>query len=82
MDETQLLADRLQRVTVAMAMTEDILADTLERRARLGGPEASSRRLAAKRCRAAADECRSFSKRLAQIRSTEPGGSEESLADD
>ena len=66
-DEAHLLGERLQRVTIALGLTEGLLAETYEGLAGRGGPEASAQHLQAKRCREAAYECRSFAERLAHL---------------
>jgi hypothetical protein len=63
-EEVRLLHDRLHRVVVAVALTEEVLADVFERLAAQGGERGTQRRLEAKRARARADECRAFALRL------------------
>jgi hypothetical protein len=71
-DEARLLHERLRRVALALSMTEDVLADTYDRLANRGGPNADLRRLGAKRSRSAADECRAFIRRLDSLHAPEP----------
>jgi hypothetical protein len=66
-DEAQLLHDRLRRVVVALALTEEVLADQFERFATQGGARGTERRLEAKRARESAEECRTFAVRLDEI---------------
>jgi hypothetical protein len=68
MDEAQLLHARLHRVVLALTLTEDLISDLFERLAEQGGVSADERRLLAKRSRAAAEQCRTFAARLAEIR--------------
>ena len=67
LDEVQVLRERLHRVTVALAITEDLLADTFERLADAPSARATQQRLEAKRARAAASECRMFAARLDEL---------------
>jgi hypothetical protein len=64
MDEEQMLRDRLHRVALALTVTEERVADTLEALADSAGAGAEDYRLNAKRARAAATECRAFALRL------------------
>jgi hypothetical protein len=73
LDEVQLLHERLHRVTVALAITEDLLADTFERLANQPSARCTQHRLEAKRARASASECRMFAARLDEL---EPKGEE------
>ncbi len=68
--EARLLHDRLHRVIVALALTEDLLGDFFEHMAMQGGARSTQQRLEAKRARAAADECRAFAARLSQLGGT------------
>ena len=65
LDEVQLLHERLHRVTVALAITEELVADTFDRMAEKPSANATEQRLASKRARSAAAECRMFAARLA-----------------
>ena len=73
LDEVHLLHERLHRVTVALAITEDMLADTFERLASTPTIRSTQERLEAKRARAAASECRMFASRLDQLGPGEDG---------
>lgn len=64
LDEVQLLRERLHRVTVALAITEELVADTFERMAERASANTTEQRLASKRARSAAAECRMFAARL------------------
>ena len=63
-DEAQILHERLHRVTVALAITEDLLADRFEDMASPAKGRSEQHQLEAKRARAAATECRLFAARL------------------
>jgi len=67
-DQARILNERMQRTAIALALTEDLLADMW---AQSDNDGRSIRRLdaqlEAKRARAAADEFRSFANRLAEI---------------
>ena len=56
--------NRLHRVAVGLALSEDLLAATLEQLATTPGRDSSLYRLQANRARVAAEECRGFAKRL------------------
>ncbi|MBV9097457.1 MAG: hypothetical protein JO079_05315 [Frankiaceae bacterium] len=58
---------RLQRAAVALALTQEVLADIFERLATRGGERGTVRRLQAKRARVGADECRAFARRLDEL---------------
>ena len=66
-DEARFLHERLHRVVVALALTEDAIADLFERMADHAGERGTHRRLQAKRARASADECRVFAVRLDEL---------------
>lgn len=67
-DEARHLHDRVHRVLLALALTEDVRADLLDHLAIAhGGAHATDRRLAAKRAHAAAEECRTFARHLADV---------------
>lgn len=66
-DEAQLLRQRLHRVAVALTLTEERVAETLEHLAQSDAPDADQHRRAARRARQAAVECRSFVSRLEQL---------------
>lgn len=66
-DEAQLLHDRLLRVTRALTVTQDFIAETCERLAGAGGDNARHRQLEAERARAFAEECRRFAARLDEL---------------
>ena len=66
-DEAHLLHARLHRTAVALALTEEVLADVFERLAVQGGEPGTRRRLDATRARAGAAECRAFARRLDQL---------------
>lgn len=65
--EVELLHERLHRVTVALSLTEDLVADTFERMAAGDGARGTDRLLQVKRARRAAQECRDFAARLADV---------------
>ena len=65
-DQAQMLRERLHRVSVALAMTEDMLAIHLDRMVYDDGARASNGRLSAEHARAAAADCRAFAARLAE----------------
>lgn len=65
-DEAAELRDRLHRISVALSITEDMVAETFERLASQNDPEpgAATFRLQAQRARATASECRHFARHL------------------
>ena len=64
-DEVWLLHVRLHRVTVALALTEELLAETFEKMADDKSEQRGSEYLLhAKRARVAAEECRAFAARV------------------
>ena len=66
-DEAGVLRERLARVTLALSLTEDVIATTFDDLADQGGPNATERRLVAKRARSAADACRALLTHLDEI---------------
>ena len=66
-EEVRLLHDRLHRVAIGLALSEELLASTLEQLAEGRGNDSARYRLQANRARVAADECRSFARRLDEI---------------
>jgi hypothetical protein len=68
-EEATELRDRLHRITVALGITEDMVADAFEAMARRTGPgpESSSLRVQARAARATAEECRRFAKHLDEV---------------
>lgn len=66
-DEVQLLHERLHRVTLALAITEELLADTFERMAARPSARSTQQRLQAKRARMSAVQCREFVERLDEL---------------
>ncbi|HET6909212.1 MAG TPA: hypothetical protein VFH54_07745 [Mycobacteriales bacterium] len=71
LEERQMLRERLHRVIFALALTEDLLAETFERLADTPSARNSVHTLSAKRARSAAAECRAFAERLEDVQ--EPG---------
>lgn len=67
LDQTRLLRDRLHRMTVALGISTELVADSLQRLADKGGAMAEHNLLSAKRARASADECRKFGSRLQEL---------------
>lgn len=67
LDQTRLLRDRLHRMTVALGISAELVADSLQRLADKGGAMAEHNLLSAKRARASADECRRFGSRLQEL---------------
>ena len=65
-DEATELRERLRRITVALGITEDMIADAFEAMARRNGPgaESSSMQVQARAARATAEECRRFARHL------------------
>lgn len=72
MDEVLVLRERLHRVTVALAITEEMVAAVYERMAETPSAHTTQQILESKRARAAAAECRAFALRLDELK---PGGS-------
>jgi len=68
-EEAMELRDRLHRITVALGITEDMVADAFEARARQIGPgqESSALRVQSRAARATAEECRRFAKHLDDV---------------
>ena len=68
-DEATELRDRLHRISVALSITEDMVAEAFERMAREHAAEAESNalRIEAQRARATADECRHFARHLDDV---------------
>ena len=66
-EEVRLLHDRLHRVAIGLALSEELLASTLEQLAEGRSTDSGRYRLQANRARVAADECRSFARRLDEI---------------
>jgi len=68
-EEATELRDRLHRITVALGITEYMVADAFEALARktAPGPESSSLRVQAQAARATAEECRRFAKHLDDV---------------
>ena len=75
MDEVLLLRERLHRVTVALSITEEMVAAVYERLAETPSPHCTQQILEAKRARAAAAECRAFAIRLDELKPGGPGSS-------
>ena len=65
-EEAAELRERLHRITVALGITEDMLADAFEALAHETQPDPDSASLhaAAQRARATAEECRRFARHL------------------
>ena len=66
-EEVRLLHDRLHRVAIGLALSEELLASTLEQLAEGRANDSGRYRLQANRARVAADECRAFARRLDEI---------------
>ena len=68
-DEATELRDRLHRITVALSITEDMVAEACERLARKNGPGPASAALKveAQRARQTANECRHFARHLDDV---------------
>lgn len=68
-DEATELRDRLHRITVALSITEDMVAEALEGLARRNGPgpAAAALKVEAERARVTADECRHFAQHLDDV---------------
>lgn len=66
-EEVRLLHDRLHRVAIGLALSEELLASTLEQLADARSNDTARYRLQANRARIAADECRAFARRLDDI---------------
>jgi hypothetical protein len=68
-DEATELRERLHRITVALSITEDMVAEACDRLARKNGPGPTSAALKAEaqRARATADECRHFARHLDDV---------------
>ena len=66
-EEVRMLHSRLHRVAVGLALSEDLLAVTLEQLATTPGRDSTQYRLQANRARVAAQECRDFAKRLDEL---------------
>ena len=68
-DEAMELRDRLHRITIALSITEDMVAEAFEALARENGAGADSTtfRIQAQRARATADECRQFAQHLDDV---------------
>lgn len=59
--------ERLHRVAVALALTEEVLADTLDELALMPGRDANLYRLQANRARITAEACRDVATRLDEL---------------
>lgn len=68
-DEATELRDRLHRITIALSITEDMVADACDRLARKNGPgpAATALKAEAQRARVTADECRHFARHLDDV---------------
>ena len=68
-EEATELRDRLHRITVALGITEDMVADAFEALAHQtgAGPESAALRVQARAARATAEECRRFAKHLDDV---------------
>ena len=68
-DEAAELRERLHRITVALGITEDMVADAFEAMARdqEPGPSTAALRVQAQRARATAEECRRFARYLDEV---------------
>jgi len=66
-EETRVLHERLHRVAIGLALSEELLATTLEVLARARSRDSGRYRLQANRARVAAEECRSFARRLDEL---------------
>lgn len=68
-DEATELRDRLHRITVALSITEDMVAEACDRLARsnASGPAAAALKVEAQRARITADECRHFAQHLEDV---------------
>ena len=68
-DEAAELRERLHRISVALSITEDMVAEACERLARRNGPGPASAALKveAQRARRTADECRCFAQHLDDV---------------
>ena len=72
-DEAAVLRDRLHRITVALSITDDLVADAFERQARMNGPSPGSAtlRAQAQRARSQAEECRRFAQHLEEAQAAQ-----------
>ena len=70
-DEVQILRDRLHRVTIALSITEEMLAAACDLLAETSSVHSTQQRLEAERARSAAAECRAFAIRLDELRPAE-----------
>jgi len=66
-EDTRLLHERLHRVAIGLALSEDLLATTLEELARARSHDSGRYRLQANCARVAAEECRLFARRLDEL---------------
>jgi hypothetical protein len=66
-EETRLLHERLHRVAIGLALSEELLATTLEELAQARSRDSGRYRLQANRARVAAEECRLFARRLDEL---------------
>ena len=69
-EEATELRDRLHRITVALGITEDMIADAFEamaRRQEAAGAESAAMLLQARAARATAEECRRFARHLDDV---------------
>ena len=64
LDHASVLANRLRRVAIALTVTEELVADALDRIGTEQPDRADACRLSALRARAGARECREFALRL------------------
>lgn len=70
-DEAQILRERLHRVTIALSITEEMLAAACDRMAETPSVHSTRQRVEANRARSAAAECRAFAIRLDELKSVE-----------
>ena len=74
-EEAAELRERLHRITVALGITEDMVADVYEKLAGEYGPESAMLRVQAQAARATADECRRFARHLDEVHGRNDGDS-------
>ena len=72
-DEVSLLHVRLHRIAVALALTEDLLADTFDNLSEDETKGGTVYQLHAQRARVAAEECRLFAARVNVLGPPKPG---------
>ena len=65
--DAQELHERLRRVSIALSITEDMIAEAYERIADVHRDDGGQERLHARLARMTAQECRQFAKRLDEL---------------